>query len=273
MSNAATVGTIGVSIVGGVASVVIDNPAQRNAFTRAMCLELQELMPRLDADAAVAVVTLRGAGTTFSAGANINEMSSVLLDVQDDGTRVDQLSRADSAIASLSKPTVALVDGACMGGGWQIASACDFILASVRSVFAVTPAKLGLVYPRPGIERLVRQVGPAVAKYILLTGESFSATRAEALGLVVEAVPDEKFDERSAFLVETLQNNSRFSIHHLKHLVDLTATDDSRLDEAWEEAWEAMAESPDMAIGTSAFLAHERPHFTWKPTGKSAGPL
>ncbi len=158
MSDAPAIGRITVKIVDGVASVEIDNPAQRNALTRAMCLELQQLMPRLDTDPEVGVITLRGAGATFSAGATIDDLASVLLDRQHDGTVVDQLSLADRAIASVTKPTVAVVDGACMGGGWQLASACDFIIASERSVFAITPAKLGVIYPRAG-HRTARQAG------------------------------------------------------------------------------------------------------------------
>src|SRR5689334_22394294 len=96
-------GRMSVSIADGVATVKICNPAQRNALTRAMCLEIQELMPRLDADPDVAVVVMRGAGDTFCAGASISELESVLIDPQPDGTTVDHLSAADSAIASLSK--------------------------------------------------------------------------------------------------------------------------------------------------------------------------
>ncbi|MGY2744117.1 enoyl-CoA hydratase/isomerase family protein [Arthrobacter sp. UYCu723] len=263
MSNSARNPRINVSITGGVASVEIDNPTQRNALTKTMCLELQDLMPRLDADPDVTVVALRGVGNTFCAGAAIGELSSVLLDRQDDDTSVDQLSRADQAIASITKPTMAMVDGACMGGGWQIASACDFIIASERSVFAITPAKIGIIYPRPGIERLVRQVGHANAKFILLTGKAFTAARAQALGLVAEAVPDDAFEERCSSIVSSLLNHSRFSMHSMKHLVNLTDMNHSGIDKEWEDAWAAMPDSPDMGIGINAFLNREQPRFRW----------
>jgi enoyl-CoA hydratase/carnithine racemase len=250
---------IGVTIADGTASVLIDNPAQRNAVTRAMCLELQDLMPRLDADHAVQVITLRGAGDTFCAGASLGEISSVLLDTEGDETGIDQLSRADLAITSVGKPTIALVDGACMGGGWQIASACDFIIASERSVFAITPAKLGIIYPRPGIDRLVRQVGDARAKYILFSAETFSARRAQELGLVAEVVGDDRFESRRAEFVELVRGRSQFSIHTIKQLVDAPT------DAAWADAWSAMSSGPDMAIGIHAFLSRERPKFTWSP--------
>lgn len=266
VSDVAT-GRMSVSIADGVATVEICNPAQRNALTRAMCLEIQELMPRLDADPDVAVVVMRGAGDTFCAGAAISELSSVLLDQQPDGSLVDHLSRADASIASLSKPTVALVDGACMGGGWQIASACDFIIANERAVIGLTPAKIGIIYPRPGIERLVRLVGHANAKYILLTGQTFSATEARALGLVADVVPSEAFEEKCAALVGSLRSRSRFSMHSMKRLVDLTDAATSDLNQEWTDAWAAMPDSPDMEIGISAFLNREQPQFTWRPVG------
>lgn len=261
-------GHISLVISDGVATVEISNLSQRNALTRAMCREVQELMPRLDADPDVAVVVLRGAGNTFCAGAAISELASVLIDPQEDGSTVDHLSAADAAIASVSKPTVALVEGACMGGGWQIASACDFIIANERAIIGLTPAKIGIIYPRPGLERLIRQVGHANAKYILLTGQTFSATEARALGLVADVVPSESFEEKCAALVSTLRSRSRFSMHAMKRLVDLTDVPGSSLaviEQEWAEAWSAMPDSPDMGIGIQAFLTREQPQFRWQP--------
>jgi enoyl-CoA hydratase/carnithine racemase len=266
MSDSKRPGRIGVRIAGGVASVELDNPSRRNALTRQMCLDLQALMPDLEANPEVAVVTVRGAGDGFSAGAAINDLRSVIMDVQADGSELDQLSRADAAIASLTKPTVALVDGVCMGGGWQIASACDFIIASERSTFALTPAKIGIIYPRAGIERLVRQVGHANAKYILLTGEPFDAAHALELGLVAEVVPDAQFEERCAIVIEALRTRSRFSTHYMKRLVNLTAANSAELDGEWDAALEEMTKSPDMGIGISAFLNRQTPQFTWSPS-------
>jgi enoyl-CoA hydratase/carnithine racemase len=259
-------GTITVTIADGVATVEIDNPAQRNALTKAMCMELQDVAPRLDADPAVKVVAVRGAGASFSAGATINALTSVLLDPQDDGSTIDRLSLADKAIASIAKPTIAIVDGACMGGGWQLASACDFIVSSERSRFAITPAKLGVIYPRRGIERLVRQVGPANAKFILFSAKTFTAREAQGLGLVSHVVDDAGFDDYGRRFVESVRDRSQFAIHTLKHLIDLTAENRPGLDDEWDAAWAGMSESPDMQIGVTAFLGRETPRFTWSPT-------
>ncbi|HEX3680807.1 MAG TPA: enoyl-CoA hydratase/isomerase family protein [Galbitalea sp.] len=258
-------GRITVSIADGVASVLIDNPGRKNAATKAMCQALQALMPRLDDDPDVVVVTLRGAGDTFSAGASLDNLTSVLLDRQDDGSVVDHLSLADAAITHMRKPTIALVDGACMGGGWQLASACDFVVASDRSSFAITPAKIGVIYPRVGIERLVRLVGPANAKFILFSGETFTALRAQQLGLITETVTTSEFESRAHELVRTVLARSQFSIHTLKNLIGAGNAVELETNQLWNDAWSAMTLSPDMAIGVNAFLNREQPIFAWKP--------
>ena len=164
----------------------------------------------------------------------------------------------------MRKPTIALVDGACMGGGWQLASACDFIVASGRSLFAITPAKLGIIYPRSGIERLVRLVGPAAAKLILFSAETLGAERARELGLVSEVVADADFVERCRSLLATIRDRSQFSTHTLKRLVDLPIT--PNVDEEWRAAWAAMTDGPDMEIGVAAFLERRQPQFVWRAT-------
>jgi enoyl-CoA hydratase/carnithine racemase len=265
MSDSANSATINVTIRENVATVAIENPAQRNALTKAMCLQLAEMMSALESDPEAEIIVLRGAGGAFCAGAAINELSSVLLDVQDDNSTVDHLSNADEAITAVTKPTVALVDGVCMGGGWQIASACDFIIASERSLFAITPAKIGIIYPRRGIERLVRLVGHANAKYLLLTGGTIDASQAQALGLVAEVVSDEDFRERTDHIVASLRQRSRFSMHSMKHLINLTDMNHPQIDQEWEESWAAMSESPDMEIGIQAFTQGLKPRFRWTP--------
>jgi enoyl-CoA hydratase/carnithine racemase len=266
MTATASTGRITVSVSDGVASLLIDNPGRKNATTKAMCQELQTLLPKLDEDPEVVVVTLRGAGDTFSAGASLDDLTSVLLDRQDDGSVVDHLSLADAAITDVHKPTIALVDGACMGGGWQLASACDFVVASDRSLFAITPAKIGVIYPRAGIERLVRLVGPANAKFILFGGETFTALRARQLGLITETVATEEFESRAQELVRTVLARSQFSIHTLKNLIDVGNAAVPETAQLWNDAWSAMTSSPDMAIGVNAFLGREEPKFTWRPT-------
>ncbi|WP_442576398.1 enoyl-CoA hydratase/isomerase family protein [Microbacterium sp. F51-2R] len=250
----------------GVATIEICNPAQRNALTRSMCIALKRIALEADSAPDVDVIVLRGAGDTFCAGAAIGELSSILFDDSAADGPVDRLSLADEALSALRKPSLALVDGACMGGGWQIASACDFIVASARSAFAITPAKLGVLYPRSGIERLIRLVGPAAAKYILFSAETFTAQQALALGLIADVFDDSEFSASGMWLARLIRSRSQFSVQTMKEIVDLTVDGSDHLDATWREAWAQTTAGPDMSIGVAAFQSRSRPRFRWRPT-------
>ncbi len=256
---------ISVSVEAGVGTIMVANPAKRNALTRSMCRDIAAAAAELDARIDVDVVAVRGAGGTFSAGVFIGELRDVILD--DDGT-TDHLTAADQALARVAKPTIAVVQGHCMGGGWQLASACDFIVASTDASFGITPAKLGIIYPRAGIDRLVRLLGPATAKYVLMSARTFGAQRAREMGLVAEVVPADGFEDSVGKLFAELTARSQYSMQTTKELIDQAAdpaTDPAELAGAWEAAWTEMAAGPDIDEGVAAFLEHRDPAFGWRP--------
>lgn len=259
-------GRIILEVDGCIGRIVIDNPRQRNAMTRDMCLSLAEAVQRADADPLVKVITLRGAGNDFSAGAAINELHRVLFDQTPDGQVVDRLSDADAALQAASKPTIALVEGICMGGGWQLASACDMSIAADSVKLAVTPSKLGIIYPRSGIERLVQRLGADKAKYVLFSADLIPAQKAADWGLLTETVPEAEFEEFSQSLVLRIAERSQYSVHTMKALIDSMIVADSQGSEAlWDAEWAQLPDSEDFRVGQAAFLAGERPSFTWTP--------
>ncbi|WP_150460934.1 enoyl-CoA hydratase/isomerase family protein [Nesterenkonia ebinurensis] len=258
-------GAIHCRVTDGVAHVVISNPSKRNALTRHMCLELKELMHSLSKDPSSDLIALSGDGTDFSAGASIDQLPSILFEPTPDGEYADHFSAADAALAQVAKPTVALVQGVCMGGGWQIASACDFIFASSNARFAVTPAKIGILYPRSGVDRLVQQVGPARAKYILMTGKTFSAHQAQSLGLVADVISEDLFQTEAAALLEVLLKRSRFTQIKTKEYIDASSAQQAHLDPLWSRSWVEMIEGEDSEIGIRAFRQRKDPQFTWIP--------
>ena len=169
--------SIHVAAADGVALLTLDNRRQRNALTPPMCRQLIHACEAIGQDPEVAVVVLRGAGGDFSAGVAIDRMDDLLFTAEDGGlpTPGEELfSRADAALRALPQPLVAVVEGVCMGGGWQVAATADYVLAADTARIAITPGKLGVLYPRPGLERLVDRVGPLRAKRLLLTGEELS---------------------------------------------------------------------------------------------------
>ncbi|MEV6928690.1 enoyl-CoA hydratase-related protein [Dactylosporangium sp. NPDC051485] len=169
---------------GPIATLTIANPAKRNAMTAAMWRALPSLLTPLAEDPAVRVLILAGAGGTFCAGADITEAADV--------ARAGDASiavAAEEALAAFPKPTIARIDGFCVGGGCQLAVACDLRFAADDSRFGVPPAKLGIVYPPSTTRRLSALIGPARAKLLLYTAELIDAASAERFGLVDAVVP------------------------------------------------------------------------------------
>ena len=250
-----------VSTGGAIATITLDTPGQRNAVTAGMWQQFGPILAGLAADAAVKVVVVRGAGGDFSAGADIRDLERILHDrTAGDGGYV---TAAENAIASFPKPTIAAIEGYCVGGGWEIAGACDIRIAAESSTFGVTPARIGIIYPLSGIERLVSIAGPAVARYLLFSGELVDATRAYELGLLTAVVTQQKFEDEVAALAATLASRSQLSIHAMKEIIGLIEAGGNGLAAAGARWDRELAASDDAAIGVAAFVAGQRPEFTW----------
>ncbi|WP_313810814.1 enoyl-CoA hydratase/isomerase family protein [Glutamicibacter sp.] len=247
----------------GTATVVIQNPAQRNALTKDMCLELVGALAGLAADPSVNVVVLRGDAGNFSAGIAIDQIHQVLFERDIDAQLVNHLDLLDHMLRECPKVTIAAVEGLCFGGAWQVAAACDIQLASADVDIAITPAKIGLVFPRRGIERLVQRVGEDRAKYLLLTGAKITAAQADDWGLFTKVVPAEEFEERLEELIEQISANSPYALTRMKEAIGLSArgVDTPAHDQWWESLWEENAANPDLVEGREAFLERRAARF------------
>ena len=173
-----------------IAVVTLNRPHKRNAVSLAMWRRLTEIFIDLDADTGVRVVILTGAGGHFCAGADISEFAD-LRSTEADGRVYDEASDGcEDTLTALAKPTIAAIDGVCIGGGLGLAVACDFRLASAGARFGVTAGRLGIVYGLPETQKLVNAVGITAAKRILMRADIFDAGEAQALGLVAEVVAE-----------------------------------------------------------------------------------
>ncbi|GLF98426.1 enoyl-CoA hydratase/isomerase family protein [Streptomyces yaizuensis] len=244
------------TVVDGVATVVISNPAKRNAMTTAMWRALPPLLDALAADPAVRVLVLTGAGAAFCAGADIAAL-------REPGTGAQEAAvRAEEALAAFPRPTLAAVRGPCVGGGAQLAVACDLRFAEEGAVFGVTPARLGVVYPAAATRRLIALTGPATAKYLLFSAELIDTGRALRGGLVDEVLPPGALAERVAAFTRVLTGRS---------LLTQTAAKEFAAGDAGPERvahWERQAREQalpggDTAEGAAAFLERRSPRFTW----------
>ncbi|MFD8569407.1 enoyl-CoA hydratase/isomerase family protein [Streptomyces sp. NPDC059639] len=241
------------SVTDAVATVVIDHPARRNAMTAGMWAALPPLLDDLAADPAVRVLVLTGAGDTFCAGADISAL------VDDAGAAQGLAVAAEEALAAFPKPTLAAVRGFCVGGGCQLAAACDLRFAAGSALFGVTPAKLGIVYPASSTRRLTSLVGPASAKYLLFSGELIGTERALRTGLVDEVLAEAELDKRVAEFTRVLVSRSQLTQAAAK---EFTAGRTDR-DAYWAQQARG---SGDTAEGVAAFLERRAPRFSWTAT-------
>ncbi|MGW1494882.1 enoyl-CoA hydratase/isomerase family protein [Streptomyces sp. NPDC002402] len=238
------------TVADGVATVVISNPAKRNAMTAGMWRALPGLLAELATDASVRALVLTGEGPTFCAGADISSL-------REPGESPQTLAvQAEEALATFPKPTLAAVRGYCVGGGCQLAAACDLRFAEDDALFGVTPAKLGIVYPASTTRRLVSLVGPATAKYLLFSGELIDTERALRTGLVDEVLPKGELGKRVAEFTRIIASRSQLTQAAAKEF----ATGRTDRDAHWEEQAHA---GGDTAEGVAAFLERRAPRFTW----------
>ncbi len=156
------------TVSGGVGALVIDRPDKRNALSRAMWRALPEIIAGVDADDTIGALVITGSRGHFSAGSDIADLDVPLADFW------ELNSTAEAAVAGARTVTIAAIEGSCVGGGTEIAAACDIRIAAPGSIFGVTAAKLGLVYPPGPTRRLAAVLGESWARYLLVTASIVS---------------------------------------------------------------------------------------------------
>jgi enoyl-CoA hydratase/carnithine racemase len=254
-------GEVAVTTADGVATLWLNRPAKRNAVTYEMWRAIADACQALAADPAIRLLVVRGAGEHFCAGADIGGLGEV--------PRAEYEAvngAADDALVGFPKPTIAYVTGSCVGGGTEIAVACDLRLADTTARFGITPARLGIVYPAFALERVVRLIGPSAAKHLLYTAEIVGAERALRIGLVDEVHPPDAAAGRLDELVDLLAHQrSLLTQMASKEMVD-AVVGQGHVDGAVVRRWHhEVAASSDPAEGRAAFLERRPPTFTWTP--------
>lgn len=250
-----------VDIADGIATLWLDRPAKRNAVTFDMWVAIADQCARLADDPAVRLLVVRGVGDHFCAGADIGGLAD-----GNGGAYRRANEAADAALAAFPKPTVAVVTGACVGGGAEIAVACDLRIADTTGRFGITPARLGIVYPASATARVVRLIGPSATKSLLYTAELIDAERALRIGLVDEVHPAGDFEARVTELTERLaRERSLLTQMASKEIIDALASDAESVPSI-EARWvREVAASSDPAEGIAAFAERRSPNFTWTP--------
>ena len=205
---------------GDIATVTLNRPARLNALDLAMWRVLAEAMEKLAAsDDGLRCVLLRGAGKAFAAGADLAEFARSRATPTDAERYGKIMDRALRSVRDCPLPTIASIQGACVGGGLQIAIVCDLRICGVTSRFGAPLQKIGVVMPFPEIVYLVELVGHAVALEILLEGRVFDAAEAKEKGLVTRVVADDAVEKEALVAARRIAEGAPLSHRYHKRLI------------------------------------------------------
>jgi methylglutaconyl-CoA hydratase len=247
--------TVTLAMDGGVARVTLARPDVRNAFNADVIRELHAIFTRLSGDAGVRAVVLAGEGKVFCGGADINWMrASLELSFEQNVADAERMSDMYRAIDRCSKPVIARIHGAALGGGAGLAAVCDIAIASDDTLFGFTETKLGII-PAVISPFVLAKIGVSNARALFLTGERFGAERARAIGLVHEVVAVADLDGAVDRVLGELRTAGPSAVAAAKRLVpDVTAAsyDESRLLTAQAIARQRV--TPEGQEGLRAFL-------------------
>ena len=247
----------------GIGWIVIDHPTRRNALTRAMFEALGAAVRDYAADPAVRVIVLRGAGDkAFISGGDISEFGQnrSTLEAVRAGDAV--MLRTYQSMEACAKPTIAMIRGFCLGGGLNVAAACDLRFAADDARFAVPAAKLGVSYRFSAIERLANLVGAANTAEIMFTARQFDAHAALRMGLVNRVLPVAELENWVTDTARTIAANAPLTIAAAKRALREWRKDAASRDlEGCGAAEDACFTSADYIEGRTAFGEKRRPDF------------
>jgi enoyl-CoA hydratase len=246
---------------GFVVTLTLNRPKVLNALNRQTVVELGRAFSEFRSDDAARVLILTGAGEkAFVAGADIAEMSNLSREQAEEFARLGQGLTME--IESTPKAVIAAVNGYALGGGCELAMACDFILASENARFGQPEVSLGLIPGFGGTQRLARAVGGPMAKQLIFTGEVIKADRALQLGLVNAVCPLAELLDKAREVAELIADKGPLAVGAAKR--GLNRSHDVAIDMGLEfeaNLFGSMFETEDMREGTKAFMDKRKPNF------------
>jgi methylglutaconyl-CoA hydratase len=252
-----------ISTAGAVAQVRLARPGVRNAFNAEVIGELHRAFERLGADAGVRAIVLSGEGKTFCGGADINWMrGSLELSRDENVADAQRMSEMFRTIDRCSKPVIARVHGAALGGGAGLVAVCDIAIASEETIFGFTETKLGIL-PAVISPFVLAKIGESHARALFLTGERFDTKRAAAIGLIHEVVAPDDLDAAVQRVVEEIETAGPSAIAVAKQMiakVSAATYDDSR--DITAHAIAQQRTSPEGQEGLRAFLERRKASWT-----------
>ena len=247
---------------GAVGWLVFNNPERRNAVSLEMWQAIAQVLDDYQSDPEVRVVVLTGAGDkAFASGADISQFEKHRSTAEGVQRYEATSDAAMQRLKRLDKPTLAMIRGYCLGGGLNIAAACDLRIAAEDSRFGIPAAKMGLGYRAEAMKALVDIVGAAFTREIMITARQFSAAEALRMGLAHKVVPVAELEATTRQYCEMIAANAPLTIRAAKRVIrEVTkAEHDAVACRAWVKE---CFESEDYAEGRRAFMEKRKPVFT-----------
>jgi enoyl-CoA hydratase/carnithine racemase len=247
-----------------VARLTISNPERRNALDHEILDGIAEILPQLDHGIETRCVVLTGAPPLFSAGYDIAGIPDQTFERDAEALVAHPFHAAMEAIAHHPWPTIAAINGHCLGGGLELAITCDLRICATGAKLGMPPAKLGLIYGHTGLRKFLDVVGLPHTKELFLTGRNLDAERAERIGLVNWVSDEEALADEAVVLAAAIAENAPLSMRGNKHAIDLL-TSNPELTEQQEAGLVALREScfssEDFREGIRAFAEKRRPRW------------
>jgi enoyl-CoA hydratase len=250
----------------GIGYLRFNRPAKHNAISFDMWCGMAEAIDNFAADDSVRVIILSGeGGRAFSSGADISQFEKQRTSPDAVEVYNAAIESATSKLTQILKPTIASIQGYCMGGGLGTALCCDLRIATSDSVFAIPAAKLGVGYAYDSLANLTNLVGPAFAKEIMFTGRQFTADEAYHTGLINRVIETDQLETATAELAESMVNNAPLTIKACKRIIAEVAKDPDQRDiPACDQMVTDCFESDDYKEGRKAFNEKRKPKFQGK---------
>jgi enoyl-CoA hydratase/carnithine racemase len=248
-----------------VVRITISNPERRNALDHEILDTLAETLPRLDAGIENRCVLITGAPPLFSAGYDIGSIPDQTFERDAESLVAHPFHAAMEALAAHPWPTVAMINGHCLGGGLELAITCDLRVCAAGAKLGMPPAKLGLIYGHTGLRKFLDTIGLARTKELFLTGRNVEAPRAERIGLVHEVFPDDELEDAAVKLAAAIAANAPLSMRGNKQAIEVLNANPV-LSEQQEADLVALREScfasEDFREGIQAFAEKRKPRWT-----------
>ncbi|MDQ0339955.1 enoyl-CoA hydratase/carnithine racemase [Caldalkalibacillus uzonensis] len=247
---------------GHVATLYLNRPEKKNALTYEMWAAIPGFIEEVEADDEIKVLIIRGVnGEAFAAGADISEFETLRSTPEGAMKYNEKVLAAEAALYNCSKPIIAMIQKYCIGGGCEIAAACDLRFTSENGIFGITPAKLGLIYDLSATKNVVDLIGPSRAKDILFSGRFLDAQEAFAYGLVDHVYPDEEIVEKTYAYAEMVASRAQKTVKGAKKIIREILNGATEETEEIKQMILDSFVSSDYKEGVRAFLEKRQPQF------------